>query len=391
MVPMDILDPPWAPDAPEAVPTADYHLVGEALARVPGVRGALIAAWDPAPGPHPVVVGEFLCPTDEVLGSVRAVRWCTREGGAPAATWLPAGTPMLAVPLGSAERPQGAVVLAVEGDAPYLAPLLESVVAGISAGLAVERPLPEIQRLEDIVHDQMARMGELAAIGQMAASVAHELRNPLSSIKGAAQYLRNEYYGDTTLREFLDIILEEVSVLSRITTEFLEDAHLHDCIRRLIQVMKPQMATHGIETVIELDDEVPATLFDTQQMDQVLRNIVLNAIQAMGNGGVLSIRTRQLTAPLPGVEVAISDTGPGIAAEHLGKLFTPFFTTKTKGVGLGLTIVQKIVQNHGGTVSVASDHGRGSTFTIRIPSAPGAESMRTGYHERATAAQGGTG
>jgi len=102
----------------------------------------------------------------------------------------------------------------------------------------------------------------------------------------------------------------------------------------------------------------------------------MNAIQAMPDGGTLTVRTRMAEAPLPGVEIAISDTGRGITPEDVHRLFTPFFTTKTKGVGLGLTIVQRIVQNHGGSISVQSEPGQGSTFSVHLPCAPGSESLR---------------
>jgi len=289
-------------------------------------------------------------------------------------------------PLGEPDHLAGALALATHEPVAPLMRLAEVVASGLRADLRRRRLAGELEQARTLLYEQMSGISELPAVSQLAASVAHELRNPLSSIKGAAQYIRNEYQDHATVREFLDIIIEEVGVLNRITTEFLdfarpmhlnlEQMHVHDSIRRLLQVMKPQMAAQGIEAVLDLSADVPPTYFDSRQVDQMLRNIVMNAIQAMPDGGTLRVRTRTFDTPLPGVEIAIADTGRGINPEDLHRLFTPFFTTKTKGVGLGLTIVQRIAQNHGGVVTVQCPPGGGSEFTIRLPCAPGAESLR---------------
>lgn len=365
-----------------------WRQLGEALLRTPDVRGVLLAVWDDAASPPPVLLGDLPCPVAQVVEAARATRWSSSPEGVVIAAALPLPGSVLAVALGSPEKPLGLVALSVSELDSRLARLAEGTASALTAALQRRQLARETQRLDASLAEQATRMGELAAVSQLTASVAHELRNPLSSIKGAAQYLRNEYHGEPMIQEFLDIILEEVGVLSRITSEFLdfarpmhlnlETAHLHDNIRRLLQVVKPQLVAHGIEVVQEFGADVPPTVFDPQQVDHAIRNVVVNAIQSMKDGGTLTIYTRYVLSPLPAVEIAVSDTGPGIRPEDLGKLFTPFFTTKTKGVGLGLTIVQKILQNHGGSISVESQLGAGSTFTLRLPSSASAESMRVG-------------
>ncbi|MBI3946285.1 MAG: hypothetical protein HY321_10230 [Armatimonadetes bacterium] len=365
---------------------SSWRNLGEAVLSVPGVRGVLLAAWDEEGGP-PVALGSLPRPAEELAALARGVPWARRREGAPPSAAREILPGVLAAALGDAAQPQGVALVSLDEAEARLTCVVEGVAAGLSVAVRRRQVERDILRLQDSLNERMAQMGD-SAVGQLAASVAHELRNPLSSIKGAAQYLRNEYHDQVTMREFLDIILEEVGVLARITTEFLDfarpmhlnlkEGHLHDNIRKLLQVMKPQMAGQGIEAVVDLAPDVPPSTFDTQQIDHVLRNLVLNAVQAMPHGGALMVRTRTVSAPLPGIEVSISDTGRGIPPEDLDKLFTPFFTTKAKGVGLGLTIVQKIMENHGGSVSVESKPGSGSTFTIRLPGAPGAENLRVG-------------
>ncbi|MBP6964216.1 MAG: GAF domain-containing protein [Armatimonadetes bacterium] len=224
------------------------------------------------------------------------------------------------------------------------------------------------------MENEMRRISELAAIGQLAASIAHELRNPLSSIKGAAQYIRNEYEDHATMCEFLDIIIEEVNVLNRIATEFLDFARptrfnlretdVNDVLFRLLQFMQMDISKSRVEVEQNLAYDVPRVVADDKQIEQVFRNIILNAIQAMPEGGRLSVVT---SAEPDGVQIAVSDTGIGIAEEHQPQIFVPFFTTRTKGTGLGLAIVNKIVENHGGRIGVQSRVGEGTTFRIFLP------------------------
>lgn len=222
------------------------------------------------------------------------------------------------------------------------------------------------------MENEFHRMGELAAIGQLAASIAHELRNPLSSIKGAAQFLQKEYEDHSAIVEFLGIIIDEVNGLNKLTTEFLDFARpmqlevaptsVNTIVDKTLQFMSVQITDNNVVVKENLDSTVPDIQADEGQLEQVMRNIVINALQAMPEGGALTVTTGR--APSGGVFISVADTGTGIPADKLDRIFLPFFTTKTKGTGLGLSVVRKIVENHGGRIEVKSEVGVGTTFTI---------------------------
>lgn len=233
---------------------------------------------------------------------------------------------------------------------------------------------------EDVTHeirmeDEFRRMGELAAVGQLAASIAHELRNPLSSIKGAAQFLQKECEGNASIVEFLEIIVEEVNGLNKLTTEFLDFARpmqvelkplsVNAVVDRVLQLMSVHITDSNVVVREHLDRGVPEIQADEKQIEQVLKNIFINALQAMPDGGLLTVETSP--TPSGGVCISVTDTGVGVPEEKMDRIFLPFFTTKTKGTGLGLSVVQKIVDNHGGRVQVSSEVGAGTTFRIVLP------------------------
>jgi PAS domain S-box-containing protein len=227
------------------------------------------------------------------------------------------------------------------------------------------------------MEDEFRRMGELAAVGQLAASIAHELRNPLSSIKGAAQFLQKEYEDQPSIVEFLGIIIEEVNGLNKLTTEFLDFARpmqlelkptsINKIVEKTLQLMSVHITDNNVVVKEELSPEVPEIQADEAQLEQVLKNIIINALQAMPEGGVLTVETGPSTAG--GAHMTVSDTGIGIPPDKLERIFQPFVTTKTKGTGLGLSVVDKIVENHGGRVEVTSEVGKGSTFRVVLPRA----------------------
>lgn len=225
------------------------------------------------------------------------------------------------------------------------------------------------------MEDQFRRMSELAAIGQLAASIAHELRNPLSSIKGAAQFLRNEYPEHASIVEFLTIIIDEVNGLSKLTTEFLDFArplqlelkpvNLNAAMDKTLQLMGVHIAESNVTLALDLDPVLPVVEADESQICQVLRNVIINALQAMPSGGHIIVETKP--GANRGAELWIHDNGMGIAPDKLDRIFVPFFTTKTKGTGLGLAVVRKIVENHGGRVVVRSQVAEGTSFGVLLP------------------------
>ena len=242
--------------------------------------------------------------------------------------------------------------------------------------LVIEDTTRAVQMKEDV-----ERVRRLAETGQLAANIAHELRNPLSSIKGAAQLLRNELPSDFVDQhgEFLDIIVDEVNGLNRITTEFLEfsrvtppDMKLHDInqlIARLLQFMGAYLTEQSVMACLDFDESLPPVYIDKPQIEQVIKNVVINAVQAMPHGGALTIKTTYNRSQ-DQAEMTFSDSGIGIAADKLEKIWAPFFTTKTKGTGLGLPIARKIVETHGGALSVRSQSGEGASFTLTVPVHP---------------------
>ncbi len=241
-------------------------------------------------------------------------------------------------------------------------------------------------------YQQMKERDRLALLGQMAAGLAHEIRNPLGAIKGAAQLLADPAPGreaDPAEKEFLGIILEEVERLNRVVGSVLDLARPGDSsvvpvdvnavARRTLQVLSAE-PTPDVEVALTLLPDLPRVAIDPEQLRQVLMNLIQNAIQAIGHHGKVQVSTRvrfgrgtRSGKENPGafVEITVADTGPGISEKTLEKLFLPFFTTKEKGTGLGLAISQRIVQGAGGRIEVKSYEGKGSTFTVVLPAAEG--------------------
>jgi signal transduction histidine kinase len=248
------------------------------------------------------------------------------------------------------------------------------------------------------LYSRMKERDRLAALGSMAAGLAHEVKNPLGAIKGAAQLLE-EVGGsadDPAAREFVGIILEEVNRLDRVVGSFLDYARPHAgnpipldlnaAVRRTVQIVSSQIADGAIDVQLDLAGALPRTRMDPEKFRQVLMNLMQNAIQAMDGRGKITVSTgvrrstrarvaadspsrRNLSDDADLVEVSVRDTGPGISPKVLRNLFIPFFTTKSRGTGLGLAISQSIVQNAGGSIEVHSHPGEGTTFTILLPSA----------------------
>ncbi|MCC6215423.1 MAG: two-component system sensor protein [Polyangiaceae bacterium] len=230
-------------------------------------------------------------------------------------------------------------------------------------------------------HGRLQEQGRLAALGQMAAGLAHEVKNPLGAIKGAAQLLR-EPEGtqlEPGAQEFVTIILEEVARLDRVVGSVLDYARpsrgepgavdANAVVRRTLQVLAPDRH-EGVELRTELDAALPLVRADAEKLRQVLINLVLNAVQATPPGGRVTVSTRAWPGGQSGadrIDVAVSDEGPGIAPEVREHLFVPFFSTKERGTGLGLAISQRMVTDMGGRIEVSSREGAGSTFRVVLP------------------------
>ena len=234
------------------------------------------------------------------------------------------------------------------------------------------------------LYERMRERERLAALGQMAAGLAHEIRNPLGSIKGAAQVLQpiGQESNDSSIKEFLNIIVEEVDRLNKIVSQFLDYARpyrgdprpldINDVVRKTLQLLENEEDAARVEISTALVEGLPQVRADPEQLRQVFLNLSINALQAMGPEGKLHVSSSLRRSTRRGVaaaflEVRFRDTGAGIPTGDLKNLFIPFFTTKEKGTGLGLPISQRIIENHGGTIEVRSKPGSGSTFTVLLP------------------------
>lgn len=233
--------------------------------------------------------------------------------------------------------------------------------------------------------DQMKEQHRLAALGTMAAGLAHEIRNPLAGIKGAAQLLQGE--GDPQqLAEFLQVIVDETDRLNNVVTQFLDYARpfelrtapsdLNALVRRTLDLVAAEDLPPALRIEPDLAQDLPTIEVDPDKVRQVLLNLVHNAVQILGSQGRVHVRTRltQVRAragrTVDAVELAVEDDGPGIAPEDMDKLFIPFFTRRQDGTGLGLPICRRLVEAHGGEILVRSRPGQGATFLVRLPVQP---------------------
>ncbi len=235
------------------------------------------------------------------------------------------------------------------------------------------------------IHDELVRSEKLISLGRLSAGVAHEIRNPLNAIKGAIIYLQRKRSEDPLIKEYTRLVLEEIDRLSQFVTEFLYFARqakpkrLPTDLNKLIQLTQNLFKKHSEEKGITfhpiLEKDLPIVFIDGNQIEQVLVNLFINAIEAMPGGGKLMILTRTFKEgedPLhpSWIKIKVKDTGVGISREHLKNIFDPFFSTKETGTGLGLPISLGIIEAHGGTLQITSQPGEGTRVTIKLPIMP---------------------
>ena len=236
------------------------------------------------------------------------------------------------------------------------------------------------------LYQQMKEKDRLAALGEMAAGLAHEIRNPLGSIKASAQFLSETSAHSENREEFLDIIVDEVDRLNRVVGSFLDYArpghtnpepiYVNSAVQLTLQFLRPECDSAGVALHVVMDPDLPKVRIDIEHLRQVLINLVQNAVQAMSSGGEIFVETRTQDGFRPGgearrwVQISVRDTGPGIAPALIPNLFVPFVTTKQQGTGLGLAISQRIVSEAGGRIDVRSREGIGTTFVVLLPAAP---------------------
>jgi two-component system nitrogen regulation sensor histidine kinase GlnL len=229
-----------------------------------------------------------------------------------------------------------------------------------------------------LVKEMEARLAEqqqLAAVGELAAIVAHEVRNPLAGIRGGCEIMLEGYAPGETRHEIGTEILRQVDRLNHMVQDLLLYARpraltaslsdLHQVLDRCLLLLREDLRGE-VEVVRQFDPEMPALPLDVRQMEQVFLNVLQNAVQAINGPGRIVLATRRAGGR---VEVVVSDSGPGIPPATMERIFKPFFTTKAQGTGLGLAIVRNIVHAHGGTIQVANPESGGAEFVIALPCA----------------------
>ena len=236
--------------------------------------------------------------------------------------------------------------------------------------ILIFKDLSEVRELEAVVE----RSKRLAAVGSLAGGVAHEIRNPLSSLKGFATYFKERSDTNPEAEKIAGIMIQEVDRLNRVVSQLLELSRpvkispkalrLASVIDTAAALVRAQAKAAGIDMVIDMARNLPPVPMDPERMHQVLLNLMLNALEAMAGGGRLEVIARTVNDRM---DLRIQDSGAGIAPHDLAHVFDPYFTTKSTGTGLGLAIVHQIVEAHRGTVHIDSRPGAGTTVTLSLP------------------------
>ena len=233
--------------------------------------------------------------------------------------------------------------------------------------------------------DRMIQAERVAAWRELARRLAHELKNPLFPLQITVENLQRSRQAspeqfDEVFRESTYTLLAELNNLKTIVGRFsdfarmpapqLERLNLNALVRDVVKLFDAQIHAPGgppIDVRVQTEDDLPPVSADEEQIRRALRNLVLNALDAMPKGGTLTVRTQNIHGAIPGrVAIEVSDTGEGLTPEECERLFTPYYTTKQHGTGLGLAIVQSVVSDHKGTISVHSQPGHGTTFRIEL-------------------------
>jgi two-component system, NtrC family, sensor histidine kinase HydH len=276
----------------------------------------------------------------------------------------------------------------------YLEVLLYNVVGGITGFLSqqeaarrvqleqtaqgLEESYSQLQSQSELIiriEEQLRRAERLSALGELSAILAHEIRNPLASIRGTAEILMEEQAPAESRREFLDILVKESDRLNHVVEDFLKMARpdpiqkrpcdINEELRNMITLLTAQARQSKVTLELQAG-ALPAFPADCEKLRQAFMNIMLNAIQASPVGGRVAIDTRE-DRERSCIEIRFRDSGPGIQPDDLQKIFEPFFTTKGNGTGLGLPITKKIIEGHGGSIEALSEPDKGATFVVRFP------------------------
>jgi two-component system sensor histidine kinase HydH len=236
------------------------------------------------------------------------------------------------------------------------------------------RDITEMQHLKK----EMERSQRLASVGSLAAGIAHEIRNPLSSIKGFATFFKERYRDNSEDQKTADIMVQEVERLNRVIGQLLEFAKpmemkkhwtsIEEMIRHTLKMIEGQAKAKNVAVRTDLHEHLGDIFIDKDKITQVLLNLYLNALEAMDKGGTLTVAVLPHEGRM--VRIDVIDTGRGIDEKDLARIFDPYFTTRSSGTGLGLAIVHKIMESHDGELRVTSEPEKGTTVSIFLPVGP---------------------
>jgi len=272
-------------------------------------------------------------------------------------------------------------LMRLRSDLTHEMPVLSGEVGEITTAINdMARSLAAKKRLEE----QVQRAERLALAGELAAGIAHEIRNPMMAVKGFAQLLQEEIT-PAEQAEYADIINRETARINRLIEELLTfarpaatevgPADINTVVADSLPLIEPKAARSRVRIARAFARRLPQVMVDSERLKQVIINILINALQAVGDDGEIRIRTYFEPADRT-VRISVADTGVGIDPENIGKLFDPFFTTKDDGTGLGLSVAERLMQQWGGKILVDSTLGRGSVFTLVLPAMEGNDRER---------------
>jgi len=240
----------------------------------------------------------------------------------------------------------------------------------------LEQKVEQRTRQIEQIYDQMVHSEKLASLGRLSASIAHEINNPLSAILTYLSLIQMQAERSSPIHQHLDIIERQVNAIARLTQELRDfskpprkehlPTQVNEVIGDVLRLITKDLEKHKIQLSVELDHNLPLIDASAEQLAEVILNLIINARDAMHEGGSLCVHTRIL--PEACIWIEIGDTGTGMPAEVISRIFEPFFTTKgERGTGLGLSISYRIIQEHNGKIAVNSKVGRGTTFMIALP------------------------
>jgi two-component system sensor histidine kinase PilS (NtrC family) len=254
---------------------------------------------------------------------------------------------------------------------------LRSGTGDVAGLIGVCQDLSSIKQMEQ----RMRQADRLAAVGRLSANMAHEIRNPLASISGAVEALARDLPPDNTRSQLVEIVLRESARLNQIVGDFLEYArpapmaaieiNMAEIFDEVLLLIEHRTLPANLKVSRQYGESLP-TRADPQRLRQAVWNLCLNAVQAMPDGGELRVGAQSLRERGGRLQISITDTGQGIAETDLPHIFEPFFSTKPEGSGIGLALVYRVVEEHGGSIEVRSRVGEGTTFILTLPAPEGA-------------------